>query len=62
MKKLIDAHTHIFPDAIAQRAADNIGTYYGIPMYGNGTAEMLKTRSPKNMDCRYVISAAAMLS
>ena len=60
MKKLIDAHTHIFPDAIAQRAADNIGNYYGIPMEGNGTAAMLKERSPKELDCRYIISAAAM--
>lgn len=60
MKKLIDAHTHIFPDAIAQRAADNIGGYYGIPMEGNGTADMLKSHSPKDMDCRYIISAAAM--
>ena len=60
MKKLIDAHTHIFPDAIAQRAADNIGNYYGIPMEGNGTASMLKGRSPKDVDCRYIISAAAM--
>lgn len=60
MKKLIDFHTHIFPDAIAQRATDNIGNYYGIPMKGNGTASMLKERSPKGIDCRYVISAAAM--
>lgn len=60
MKKLIDAHTHIFPDAIAQRAADNIGNYYGIPMKGNGTAAMLKERAPKDMDCRFIISAAAM--
>lgn len=60
MKKLIDAHTHIFPDTIARRAADNIGNYYGIPMEGNGTATMLKERSPKDMDCRYIISAAAM--
>jgi len=60
MKKLIDAHTHIFPDAIAARAAQNVGDYYGLPMEGNGTAAMLKARAPKGVDCRFIISAAAM--
>ncbi len=58
--KLIDVHTHVFPEAIAQRAADNIGAYYGIPMQGNGTVEMMKRRVPAGVDCRFVISSAAL--
>lgn len=59
-RKLIDFHTHIFPDAIALRAAQNIGTYYGLDMEGNGTAAMLRARLPADTDCRFVISSAAM--
>ena len=39
--RIIDFHTHIFPEAIAQKATDNVGNYYGIAMEGNGRAEQL---------------------
>lgn len=60
MKQLIDFHTHIFPDEIANRAAQNVGSYYGLDMEGDGTAAMLKTRVPDGVKCRFVISSAAM--
>lgn len=60
MKQLIDFHTHIFPDEIANRAAQNVGTYYGLDMEGDGTARMLKARVPEGVKCRFVISSAAM--
>ncbi len=58
--KIIDVHTHVFPDAIAGRAAYNIGAYYGIPMEGNGTIDMMKARVPKDIECKFVISSAAL--
>ena len=30
--KIIDAHTHIFPHAIAAKATENIGNFYGVKM------------------------------
>ncbi len=60
VKKLIDFHTHIFPDPIAERAAANVGNYYSLNMEGNGTAAMLRSRVPAGVDCRFVISSAAM--
>lgn len=60
MNKLIDFHTHIFPDAIAERAAENVGKYYGLAMEGNGKASLLRERVPEGTDCRFVISSAAM--
>ena len=30
-KYIIDAHAHIFPDKIAQKATDNIGSYEILP-------------------------------
>lgn len=60
MRKLIDFHTHIFPNAIARQAANNVGSYYKLDIEGNGTAEMLKARAPQGVACRFVVSSAAM--
>ncbi len=38
---IIDAHTHIFPEMIAEKASLNIGKFYGITMSHNGTREKL---------------------
>ncbi|MHC1696325.1 MAG: amidohydrolase family protein [Eubacteriales bacterium] len=35
--KVFDIHTHAYPDAIAQRAAQGIGEFYSIPIRGKGT-------------------------
>ncbi len=56
---IIDVHTHIFPEKIAERAAENISTYYTLPREGNGTLDMLKKLSG-GLDVRaYLISSAA---
>ena len=36
--KIIDAHAHIFPQKIADRAVQSIGAFYDIPMDDGGTA------------------------
>lgn len=33
----IDCHTHVFPAKIAASAVDSIGSFYRLPMAGNGT-------------------------
>ncbi len=40
--KICDVHAHVFPDKIAEKAADSIGQFYGIPMVGNGSVSLLK--------------------
>ena len=35
--QVFDMHVHVFPDAIAKKAASNTGKYYGVPMYADGT-------------------------
>ncbi len=54
--KIIDAHTHIYPDKIAQKATEAIGAFYGLPMRGIGTAanlleEMQKTDVSVSLIC-----------
>lgn len=34
---IIDSHAHIYPDAIAQKAAQSIAEFYGIPVCMDGT-------------------------
>ena len=41
---IIDAHAHIYPDKIAPRAVPAIGTFYLVPMQGEGTADDLLAR------------------
>ncbi|MCD8390380.1 MAG: amidohydrolase family protein [Firmicutes bacterium] len=43
--EVIDAHTHIFPDAIADKARDSVGKFYNMPMFTTGTlSELYKAR------------------
>ena len=39
--KIFDAHVHIYPDKIAEKAAQNVGAFYGIPMRFNGMISTL---------------------
>ena len=39
--KIIDAHCHIYPDKIAQKAADSTGSFYDIPMFLDGRISTL---------------------
>ena len=39
--KIIDVHTHIYPDRIAQKASEAIGEFYDRHMYADGRAETL---------------------
>ena len=41
---IIDAHAHIYPDKIAPRAVPAIGTFYLVPMQGEGTGDDLLAR------------------
>lgn len=42
---IIDTHCHVYPDKIAQKAAEATGHFYGIPPRMDGTVETLKQAS-----------------
>ncbi|MDP4094307.1 MAG: amidohydrolase family protein [Bacillota bacterium] len=57
--KIIDAHAHIFPEKIAERAVESIGQYYGINMYGGGTVEaLIESGSRVNVN-KYLVHSTA---
>lgn len=39
---VIDAHTHVFPDKVAEKSREFVGSFYNLPMYTCGTASELK--------------------
>ena len=58
-KYIIDAHAHIFPDKIAQKAADNIGKFYDLYMNFDGTADTLIEEGGKCGVSKYVVQSVA---
>ncbi len=59
-RKIIDFHTHIFPEKLASRAVANIGGYYDLPMNCDGTATGLLAECEQLPNLRCVISSATL--
>lgn len=57
--KIMDAHVHIYPDQIAEKAVNAIGEYYGVPMNGSGTIADLLEKGTKAGISRYLIHSTA---
>ncbi|MBE7030357.1 MAG: amidohydrolase [Ruminococcaceae bacterium] len=56
---IIDTHTHIFPDKIAEKATAFVGDYYHYPTHGNGTiADLLTSASSAGVEKLLVFSSA----
>ncbi len=57
--KIVDAHAHIFPEKIAEKAVESIGNYYGIKMSGLGTVEDLLQNGSRVNIFKYVVHSTA---
>ena len=56
---IIDFHTHVFPDGIAQKASGSIGRFYDIPIQFDGTLQtLLRAGGAAGVD-RYVVHSVA---
>ena len=58
--KFFDMHTHVYPDAIATRAARNIRDYYHLGENMDGTISTLLERGSAAGVCRYLILPVAV--
>lgn len=56
---VIDAHAHIYPPKIADRAVDAIGDFYNIEMFGKGTAEHLLSRCEEAPITHFLVHSVA---
>ncbi|WP_066453203.1 amidohydrolase family protein [Anaerotruncus rubiinfantis] len=57
--KIIDAHAHIFPQKIAEKATKNIGNFYGISMKHTGLSHLLIESGEKIGVSRYLVCSTA---
>lgn len=63
MYRIIDIHAHAFPEAVAQKAVNHIGSHYSIKMYGKGTiADLLESADRSGVDYVVVHSTATKAS
>ena len=59
-REIIDVHTHIWPDKISVRAADNIVNYYSLPRQGDGSVNGIFKGAEGFDNIRFVISSATL--
>ncbi len=57
---LIDSHAHIYPDAIAQKAAQSIAEFYDIPVCGDGRLESLLARGQQAGIVRHLVHSVGV--
>ena len=62
MEKIIDAHTHIFPEKIARKAVDSISAFYDLPMHcTDGTLTgLLAAQQKAGISCSVISSVATV--
>ena len=58
-RRIADAHTHIFPEKIAEKATFNIGEFYGIGMNAIGLADKLIESGREIGVTRYLVCSVA---
>ena len=57
--EIIDAHAHIYPEKIAEKASQAVGDFYGIPMEYGGTVEKLLEEGKKAGVSRFLVHSVA---
>ncbi|MCL1797609.1 MAG: amidohydrolase family protein [Eggerthellaceae bacterium] len=58
--KAIDAHAHIYPAKIAQKAVDSVGDFYHVAMEGNGTVEALLAATQTTPLTNFIVHSVAL--
>ena len=58
--RIIDMHAHFFPDELAKRAVENLGSYYNYEMHGNGTFDDLVSSAESAGVEKLVIHSTAL--
>jgi len=59
MNKIIDAHVHVYPESVAEKAAKNLGEFYGFTVQCKGTYEDLKAQAKETGTAGFFFLAVA---
>lgn len=57
--EIIDSHSHIFPDKIAEKASNSIGNFYSLAMSSKGTTSSLLEQGKAAGISRFVVHSTA---
>lgn len=57
--KIIDSHAHVFPSVVAEKASDNIGDFYHMPMRYDGKVSTLLSLGEKYGIDQFMIQSVA---
>ena len=57
--KIFDAHVHVFPEKIAEKATKATGDYYGVAMYSVGNVENIKKEMKEGKITKCLIHSTA---
>ena len=60
--KICDAHTHIFPEKIAHKAAVNIGKFYGVDMFEDALIDKLLESSAEIGTEKMLVCSSAVVA
>jgi predicted TIM-barrel fold metal-dependent hydrolase len=58
-EKIIDFHAHIYPEKIADKAAENVGKFYGLEMDHGGSVKELLRSGKEGMVSHFVVQSVA---
>lgn len=56
---VIDIHAHIYPDKIAERAAQSVGEFYNVDMFKGGSVEGLLSATAESPITHFVVHSVA---
>ncbi|MDL2224845.1 amidohydrolase family protein [Eubacteriales bacterium OttesenSCG-928-M02] len=57
--RIMDAHTHIYPERIAEKATEAVGAFYNLPMERLGSVDALLKSGEEIGVARYVVCSVA---
>lgn len=59
MYKIIDIHTHTYPEAIADKATVSLGNFYNFEIKGKGTYDDLEKQAAEDGVCGFFLLSVA---
>ena len=57
--RILDAHCHIYPEKIAARAVESVGSFYNLKMHGDGTVQTLLENGTKAGITHYLVHSVS---
>lgn len=57
--RIFDSHTHVYPEALAEKAAAGLGAFYHFQVAGKGTYDALEAEASESGTCGFLLFCVA---